>query len=264
MKTDHWRGLDFYKPSSDKNKVLIVGCGHTGSFLAYGLARLGVKKITVCDHDKVEPHNLPNQFYAESLLKDFDEENNTILKVVALKKSIELMVNGVEIEMIMNKVQDTPEEVLSSFNVVIFGVDSMSTRQWLWSFYKDKANLIIDPRTGGEFARVFAIKPNDILARGYYETTLHGDSDAVDLPCTGRAVIDVAMNVAGECVQRYRKFVSDKLLAMETFHDYAIGNHGIMNTYSVREFRKGMKVELLPSVGNHPAGKTRKENEENS
>ena len=85
MKADPWRGLDFYKAISDNNRVLIVGLGHTGSYIAYGLARLGVKHISGCDYDHLEAHNLPNQFFSETLLKDYDEEEKKMLKTTIVK-----------------------------------------------------------------------------------------------------------------------------------------------------------------------------------
>ena len=48
-------------------RVLVVGCGGTGSFVAEGLCRLIEKerKLLLIDHDRVEPHNLRRQnFFA--------------------------------------------------------------------------------------------------------------------------------------------------------------------------------------------------------
>ena len=67
LNPDFWRQTDFYKPTEDKRSCLVVGAGAEGSWVTYGLARMGVKDITVIDFDKVEAHNLPNQFFAESL-----------------------------------------------------------------------------------------------------------------------------------------------------------------------------------------------------
>jgi hypothetical protein len=38
--------------------VALIGCGRSGSVLATGLRRLGVRKLTLLDHDRLEPHNL--------------------------------------------------------------------------------------------------------------------------------------------------------------------------------------------------------------
>lgn len=54
-------------------KIVVVGCGGTGGFVAEGLCRLFARndpKIILVDHDKVEPPNLLRQnFYEEDLGK---------------------------------------------------------------------------------------------------------------------------------------------------------------------------------------------------
>jgi molybdopterin/thiamine biosynthesis adenylyltransferase len=49
--------LSAYSKLQESN-VLVVGCGGVGSLIAKGLARFGIKFITVCDPDVVKPHNL--------------------------------------------------------------------------------------------------------------------------------------------------------------------------------------------------------------
>lgn len=261
MKADHWRGLDFYKSSLDHNNVLIVGVGHTGSYITYGLARLGVKNITICDFDFVEPHNLPNQFFSETLLKDYNEEDKKIFKVIMLEKTIKMIIPGIEMTMITDRVETVAKDILLKHNVIIFGVDSMEVRRWLFDFYENYASLIIDPRTGGEFARIFSILSGNDLdhCNNIYRASLHSDEEAVDLPCTGQAIIDVAMNVSGECIQRYRKFVAGHLKVMETFHDYSTCSHGIMNVYPslVNNTLENIPVRdysLVSSLGGHVKG----------
>ena len=43
--------------------IHIIGCGATGSWVALMLAKMGISNITCWDFDKVEEHNLPNQFF---------------------------------------------------------------------------------------------------------------------------------------------------------------------------------------------------------
>lgn len=49
------------------SRIIVVGCGGTGSFVAEGLCRLikGDQTLLLIDHDRVEPHNLRRQnFFA--------------------------------------------------------------------------------------------------------------------------------------------------------------------------------------------------------
>ena len=53
-------------------RIIVVGCGGTGSFVAEGLCRLlkSERTLLLIDHDRVEPHNLLRQnFYDEDLGK---------------------------------------------------------------------------------------------------------------------------------------------------------------------------------------------------
>ena len=45
-------------------KVLILGCGGLGEYIALYLARLGVRQITAVDHDNYEASNLNRQLYS--------------------------------------------------------------------------------------------------------------------------------------------------------------------------------------------------------
>ena len=54
------------REDSWSESIYVVGCGGTGSLVADGLCRLLIgrdSKITLVDHDRVEPHNLLRQNY---------------------------------------------------------------------------------------------------------------------------------------------------------------------------------------------------------
>jgi len=59
------KSYDFFKPEDVKERIHIIGCGSIGSTVAELLARLGLKKITLYDFDKVEPKNLANQLFRQ-------------------------------------------------------------------------------------------------------------------------------------------------------------------------------------------------------
>ena len=58
-------------------KILVVGCGGTGGFVAEGLCRLLADTdvpLVLIDHDRVEPHNLLRQHFFESDLGKFKSQ----------------------------------------------------------------------------------------------------------------------------------------------------------------------------------------------
>ncbi|MBO4919590.1 MAG: tRNA threonylcarbamoyladenosine dehydratase [Erysipelotrichaceae bacterium] len=62
--------------------VLICGVGGVGSFVAEGLCRSGLGRVTLLDYDRVEPSNLNRQLMT-------DKDNIGMSKVQALKERLE-------------------------------------------------------------------------------------------------------------------------------------------------------------------------------
>lgn len=58
----HQEVFDTTQPDNNV-PVTIIGAGATGSRVFAALLELGLRRITVYDHDVVEPHNLANQLY---------------------------------------------------------------------------------------------------------------------------------------------------------------------------------------------------------
>ena len=52
----------------------LLGCGATGSWVTIMLAKMGVSNVTCWDFDKVEEHNLPNQFFDKHALGAYKSE----------------------------------------------------------------------------------------------------------------------------------------------------------------------------------------------
>ena len=234
MKPDYQRQLNFYAPSAHHN-VLIIGAGSTGSYLAFGLARMGVKEITVVDFDTVENHNLPNQFFSESQLS---EKENELFKVFALEASLRQFMpdtmKAIKYTSIAKDIREVYDEVFPSgkqYTAIFMAVDDMSVRKWLWTEFKAKGHRTrwyIDPRTGGEYANIFSVDTKHGISKEVYEQNLWNNEEVSPLPCTGRAVIDVTLCVVGECIGRFRQCVKNNLQVIWTFHSYNIGSSVIM------------------------------------
>lgn len=59
------KSYDFFQPEKLRERVHILGCGSVGSTVAENLARYGITNINLYDFDKVEPHNIVNQMFAQ-------------------------------------------------------------------------------------------------------------------------------------------------------------------------------------------------------
>ena len=88
------KSLEYFNPSTIKDKIHIIGCGSVGSTLAENLVRCGLTSLVLWDMDIVEPKNIVNQMFYErhvnskkteallDILKDInpDVEKKTKLK----------------------------------------------------------------------------------------------------------------------------------------------------------------------------------------
>lgn len=88
------KSLEYFNPSTIKDKIHIIGCGSVGSTLAENFVRCGLTSLVLWDMDIVEPKNIVNQMFYErhinnkkteallDILKDInpDVEKKTKLK----------------------------------------------------------------------------------------------------------------------------------------------------------------------------------------
>lgn len=202
----YWRQLDWFDPAEHQRSVTIIGCGGIGSFTAQALAKLGIKTFHLWDPDKVESHNVPNQW--------FDADNDIgDSKVNAIGRKIE---SGPDIHL---HEKHWTRDLTPETDIVISAVDSIEARRdiaksiWL----HPSVELFVDGRIGGQVAKVFAIKPQDLEQLEWYEKTLNGK--VVELPCTGQSIIDVAYFVAAMITRVVRRAVTEPEFMDHPVHD---------------------------------------------
>jgi len=177
LKEVYLRQLDIISPS-EIPPITIIGVGGLGSFIAFLLAKMGSRKLTVYDFDLIEKHNLPNQIYPKSALGT--------KKVESLKKIIE--------DFTFTELQIHPEKFDENSKlyspIVISAVDSMEERKRIWKkIKKENVKFYIDTRMGGEVGEVLIVKPHDPDEVIEYEKTLYDDKETLPLPCTAQSII---------------------------------------------------------------------------
>ncbi len=195
---DYTRQRDFFDPARTNAVVTIIGCGGIGSFAAFALAKLGVRTLRLLDFDTVEEHNAPNQM--------FFREQIGLTKVEALATTI-ASTSDTNVETFNQRLEDG----IPISPIVISALDSMSARKALWEQVKEqfKIKLFIDGRIGGQNVVLYAARPtlpSDIKG---YEATLHSDEEGDDLPCTGRAVIDVGFAIGSLITRAVRGYYAE-------------------------------------------------------
>jgi hypothetical protein len=191
---DYTRQRDWFDPSKVNASVTIVGCGGIGSFTALALAKLGVRAVKLVDFDTVDEHNVPNQLYTVDQIGAH--------KVNALRDTI--------YEHTGISAKDVPYSLdvgVPLSDVVVSALDSMETRADLWKQVKNNlgVKLFLDARLGGEHIVLYSVNPSRPTDIEGYEATLHSDDEGIDLPCTGRSIIDVGFAVGSLITRAVRK-----------------------------------------------------------
>lgn len=176
---DYWRQLDLFAPEKFGNTpVHVVGVGATGSYVAYLLAKLGIRNIHIYDFDFVEDHNLPNQLYR---LKDVGRP-----KVEALSEIIE-EATGIKVTKHFERV--TGQTKLEGY--VFLLVDSMKVRLEIWQGaikFKIGVKAMIETRMAIDNGRIFVIIPTQLDDVKIWESNYYDDSDAEPSVCSNQAV----------------------------------------------------------------------------
>ena len=178
-----------------KARVTIIGCGAVGSMVAVNLAKMGIGNLTLYDDDKVEPHNLPVQFYRVS---DLGQP-----KVAALKSILEGF-GAASVTAIDRFYAAQPVE-----GIVVSAVDSMDARMRIWKALKGnrRVRTYLDTRMGAEVGRILVVNPLDPTSVAAYEPELYPSTDAFHAPCTARATVYCACGLASLVAAKVGKVV---------------------------------------------------------
>ncbi len=214
----YWRQLDILAPKDmEHTKVTLIGCGGIGSPTALVLAKMGIPKFTLFDFDDIEEHNIPNQLYPLTSINQ--------PKVIALQSMMEMFSEGPEVR---THRESWDGDFLEG--IVISAVDSMKVRKEIWQGVKHDAqfvDLYLEGRMGAEVGSVYAIDPkNETDAKWYEDNFLYDDADALETPCTARAIIYNTFMLAALIGRQVKQHLTGGRVPREIIMD--IGNLGML------------------------------------
>lgn len=216
--TDYRRQTVLFDPDVHQVPVTVIGVGGIGGPAALALAKLGIKELTLVDDDVVEAHNLPNQLVV------LGSEGFAKVDIVAeLLRSL----STAKIQPFKRRIRDdTPAGLAAQTpgafqGVVISAVDSMASRQVIWSQarYNAAVPLFVDGRMGGEFMRIYAVRPCQPDEVAKYEATLYSSDETAPLRCGAEAIIYATMVVGALIARAVAKHLTVGLVPFETVMD---------------------------------------------
>jgi adenylyltransferase/sulfurtransferase len=120
-----------------QSRVLIVGCGATGSALASLLARSGVGTLRILDRDYVEPSNLQRQ-----TLFDENDARESLPKAIAAARQIARFNSQIVVEPhVADLVPANVDSLLGGSDLILDGTDNFETR-YLINDYAVKNSVV--------------------------------------------------------------------------------------------------------------------------
>jgi len=140
-----------------QSRVVIVGCGATGSAVASLLARSGVGMLRIIDRDYVEPSNLQRQ----SLFDEHDAQES-LPKAVAAARQIARFNSQVVVEPhVADLTPVNVEALLNGVDLILDGTDNFETRYLVNDFAVKNSLPWIYAAAVGSYAVTLNILPGE-------------------------------------------------------------------------------------------------------
>src|SRR5437660_8091890 len=140
-----------------QSRVVIVGCGATGSAMASLLARSGIGTLRILDRDYVEPSNLQRQ-----ALFDENDARESVPKAIAAARQIARFNSQITVEPHVADV--TPANVdslLGGSDLILDGTDNFETRYLINDYAVKNSIAWIYAAAVGSYAVTMNILPGE-------------------------------------------------------------------------------------------------------
>lgn len=140
-----------------RGRVVVVGCGATGSVLSSLLARSGVGMIRILDRDYVEPSNLQRQS-----LFDESDARESLPKAIAAARQIARFNSQIVIEPhVADLVPQNIDSLLGSADLILDGTDNFETRYLINDYALKNSAPWIYAAAVGSYAVTMNVLPGE-------------------------------------------------------------------------------------------------------
>ena len=140
-----------------QSRVVIVGCGATGSALAWLLARSGIGTLRILDRDYVEPSNLQRQ-----ALFDENDARESVPKAIAAARQIARFNSQIAVEPhVADLTPANVDSLLGGCDLILDGTDNFETRYLINDYAVKNSVAWIYAAAVGSYAVTMNILPGD-------------------------------------------------------------------------------------------------------
>lgn len=200
----------FTQDMLENTPVHIIGCGATGSNIAFQLAKLGVPEIHLYDMDIVEEHNIANQMFSET---DIGSNKALALKDILCSYCAS---EKTKIESHCDKV-DAEYVAKNPLSGIIFcATDTMNSRKEIFeaaAFANTGVKRWIEMRLSLSYIMIYSIRPTSIKECKMYNETLYSEDEVVEVSACGtsQTAMPTASILAGACVWEMLSALKDNV-----------------------------------------------------
>ena len=138
-------------------RVVVVGCGATGSVLASLLARAGIGTLRILDRDYVEPSNLQRQS-----LFDEDDARQSMPKAIAAARQIARFNSQIVLDpLVADLTPQNVDSLLGAADLILDGTDNFETRYLINDYAVKNSVPWIYAAAVGSYAVTMNILPGE-------------------------------------------------------------------------------------------------------
>lgn len=156
-------------------RILLVGLGGLGGFVANSLARLGVKSLVLVDYDRFSTSNLNRQLFSsvDTLGKS---------KVDVLVGELKKVNPDIEITAFLDSVYNLDASVYEKVGMIIDAVDEIKTKLYLETVCEKHHLPLLHGAVGGWYGQLGISLPASHLLHDFYGASKEGLEKTMGAP----------------------------------------------------------------------------------
>lgn len=198
-------------------KVLLIGAGGLGGYIASSLVRLGVENITIFDFDDFEVSNLNRQLFSTTLTLDKSKVHVTKEKLLEINPNININAYHSRYGDLVNK------DIFKGIDIVFDAVDNIKTKLLIEEHCTKYNKPLIHGAIGGWYGQLGIILPNTFILRDIYKDKTSGIEKTLKSPTFIPGIVGNMM------ISEFLKFILkkdsliNKILFIDVLdHEYSI------------------------------------------
>ena len=198
-------------------KILVVGAGGLGGYIASSLVRLGVEHITILDFDNFEESNLNRQIFCSTLTLNKSKVEVTKEKLLEINPSAKIEIMHLRYD------NDINQNLYENIDIVFDAVDNIKTKILLENHCSLHNKPFIHGAIGGWYGQIGIILPGSFILKEIYKDKISGIEKTLKSPTFIPGIVGNMM------ISEFLKFIlkkeslTNKILFIDVLdHEYRI------------------------------------------